>query len=55
MTSEEYESMDSVTLLLLGEDDAIYGIHQLKGFIDPEAGLKMIRFAQNAKKVLKQL
>lgn len=53
MTAEEYESMDSIILLVLGEEDSIYGIHQLKGMIDPEAGLKIIRFGQKIRQGLR--
>ena len=53
MTSEEFESMDSVMVMSLGEADTVFGIYQMKGQIDPEATLKTIRFAQKLQQQLK--
>jgi hypothetical protein len=52
MTSEEYESMDFIMLLVLDSNDSIYGIHQLRGAIDPEATQKIIKFAQKVEQGL---
>jgi hypothetical protein len=38
--------MDFIMLIVLDSNDSIYGIHQLKGVLDPEASQKIIRFAQ---------